>query len=154
MLSETTSNQKVEIEDPIVEAIEKYKMSSIAMIASQLDMEEESVIDRIQELLSTGLLNGSLSEDQARFYRTDIVVSKAPIIRSNDQTVELEKPDTRAGKYAAYAGLASIIGGFVIRGLAGLEVSLSNMGASMILLGIIVLASGWLYVSRKQVSIA
>ncbi len=80
MLTETAANQKVDIEVPIVEVIERYKMSSISMIASHLEMEEETVLIKIEELISAGILDGRVSDDGTRFYMSNVKVSVAPVV--------------------------------------------------------------------------
>ena len=109
MLTETAANQKVDIEDPIAEVIERYKMSSISMIASHLEMEEEIVLIKIEELISSGILDGRVSDDGTRFYMSNVKVSEAPVIPSTYQSVEIEDPDTRVGKYSMIDGIASIL---------------------------------------------
>ena len=144
----------IQLNDELVEFIESNKISSIQMIASRLGLEEENVRQRLIELMNDGLIEGTLTEDGSRFFLASVKVSDAPAIRSNTETIVIEYPDTSMGKYTALAGLASIIGGFILRGLSGLMETLANIGAASILLGIALLAGGWLYISRKQVSIA
>ncbi|MCK5239676.1 MAG: hypothetical protein KAR33_09030 [Candidatus Thorarchaeota archaeon] len=153
MLTETAANQKVDVEDPIVEVIERYKMSSISMIASHLEMEEETVLIKIEELISAGTLVGKLSEDGTRFFKSNVKVSEAPVIPSTYQAVEIEEPDTKVGKYSMIAGIASIVSGLVLRSITGLSLAMTNMSTSLTLFGFVILAAGWLYISRKQVSI-
>jgi hypothetical protein len=124
------------------------------MIASHLEMEEEAVLTKIEELISAGILVGKISEDGTRFFMSNVKVSDAPIIPSKNESVELVTPDTSVGKYAVLAGIASIVSGFVLRSLTGLTLAMSNMGTSLILVGFMTLAAGWLYISRKQVSLA
>jgi hypothetical protein len=152
MITETAASQKVEVDDPIVDAIERYKMSSISMIASHLEMEDEAVLNRIKELVSDGTLAGKISEDETRFFKSDVKVSEAPIIRSNDESVEIVHPDTSVGKYMMLTGIASIVSGLILRSLTGITLALTNMGTSLTLVGFIVLAAGWLYISRKESS--
>lgn len=153
MLTETGAKQQVEIDDAIVELIETQKLSSISMIASILELDEDDVRLHLSDLVKAGAINGFLNEDGTRFFLSSIKVSEAPIIHTNTESVVLEQPDTRIGKYIAIAGLFSIIAGFVMRGLSGFSESFTNIGASAILMGIALLAAGWLYVSRKQVSL-
>ena len=150
MLTEKASSNKVEIGDPIVEAIERYKMSSISMIASHIDKEEEDVIEIIKEYVSSGVLAGRLSEDETRFFKSDVKVSNAPIIRSNQATVEFVQPDTSVGRYVMLTGIASIVSGLLLRSLTGITLAMTNMGTSLTLVGFIILAAGWFYISRKE----
>ena len=60
MITESAASKNVEVEDPLVEAIEKFKMSSISMIASHLETEEEDVLNRIKEFVAEGILNGKI----------------------------------------------------------------------------------------------
>lgn len=154
MLTETEANAQVQLKDDLVELIETFKLSSISMIASRLNLDEDGVRSRLNYLIAEGAIQGTLTEDGSRFFLSDVRVSDAPIIRPNDQSIAIEQPDTKVGKYVAFAGLASIIAGAVMRGLGGIMESLGNIGASAILLGIVLLAGGWLYISQKQVSIA
>jgi hypothetical protein len=152
MITETAASKKVEVDDPIIDVIERYKISSISMMASHLEMQEEVVLNRIKELLSAGTLTGKISEDETRFFKSDVKVSDAPIIRSNAESVELVHPDTSVGKYMMLTGIASIVSGLVLRSLTGIALALTNMGTSLTLVGFVVLAAGWLYISRKEAS--
>ncbi|MDF1540147.1 MAG: hypothetical protein P1Q69_14725 [Candidatus Thorarchaeota archaeon] len=153
MLTETEAKAQIQLKDDLVELIETQKLSSIQMIALKLGFAEDDVRSRLADLIDEGAIDGTLTEDGTRFFLSSVRISDAPIIRSNAESVVLEQPDTKIGKYGAIAGLASIIAGFVMRGLSGLAESLANMGAAAILLGIMLLAGGWLYISRKQVSL-
>jgi len=153
MLTETSAKQQVDPENAMVELIETQKLSSISMIASKLELDEDDIRIHLSDLVNAGAINGTLTEDGTRFFLSSIRVSEAPIIRTNTESVAIEQPDTKIGKYVAMAGLSSIIAGFVIRGLSGSLESFANIGASAILMGMALLAGGWLYVSRKQVSL-
>jgi hypothetical protein len=150
MLTEKTSNKQIKIEDPVVEAIERYKMSSISIIASHIEKDEEVVLETIKDYISSGVLTGKLSEDETRFFKSDVKVSDAPVVRSNKESVELVQPDTSVGKYLMLTGIISIISGLVLRSLTGITLALTNMGTSLTLVGFIILASGWLFISRKE----
>ncbi len=153
MLTETEAKAQIQLKDDLVELIETQKLSSIQMISSKLSLTEDEARLRLIDLVNEGVLDGALTEDGTRFFLSSVTISDAPIIRSNAESLVLERPDTTIGKYSVFAGLASIIAGFVIRGLSGFIESLANMGAAAILLGMMLLAGGWLYISRKQVSL-
>ncbi|MFW9910802.1 MAG: hypothetical protein ACFFEF_19780 [Candidatus Thorarchaeota archaeon] len=154
MISETASESQLKINDELIDLIEVQRLSSLDMIAAKLGSDIDDVRNQIQEYIDGGRLRGSISEDGARFFSSNVKKSEAPIIRQNNEAIALETPDNRNGKYAMLLGLGSIIVGASVRGLGSFFPGIQNFGASMILIGIVTLAAGWLYISRRQVSIA
>jgi len=153
MISSTETNHVIEESSPIIELIESSGVSSIRMIASALEMDVENVTIEIESLIQKGILHGYITEDRTRFFKTDVKISKAPSVRSNADEFVIQQPETRSSKYTMIAGLLSITSGFVARALLPLSEIAQSIGASLVLIGMAILAAGWLYLSKQTSSV-
>ncbi|MFW9920445.1 MAG: hypothetical protein ACFFED_12655 [Candidatus Thorarchaeota archaeon] len=153
MITSTETNQTSQEYDPLLEFLETSGVSSIQMIASALETDEESIITQIENLIGLGILHGYITEDRTRFFKSDIKMSKAPSIRSNAEELIIEHPNTKNSKYAMVGGIVSIIGGLVGRSIAPASEVLQSIGASFVLIGMIILAGGWLFLSKQTSSV-
>ena len=153
MITSTTAKESLQEDNPLIEYIETSNVSSIEMIARALQMDEDDVRNQLEDLLTVGLLHGIISEDGSRFFKSDVRVSSAPSIRSNAEELVLESADTTTSKYLMVGGILSIVGGLITRALTPLSETLQSIGASFVLMGIAILAGGWLMLSRKTSSV-
>ena len=153
MITSTKTNQVIEDTSPLVDFIESSGISSIQLIASALQTDEEKVVSEIEYLLQIGMLYGYITEDKSRFFKEDVTVSKAPSIRSNTEDFIIQHPDTRSSKYTMIGGFLSIIGGFVTRALLPLSETAQSIGSAFVLIGMAILAAGWLYLSKQTSSV-
>lgn len=153
MITSTEANQSICEADLIRDLIESSGISSIQSIASAVEMDEDAVVRNIENLIQAGSLNGYLTDDKTRFFKSDVRLSDAPSIRSHSEGLIFEHPDTRSNRYAMLGGVLSIIGGLVVRAVIPLNEMIQSIGSSFVLIGMVILASGWLLLSRKASSI-
>ena len=133
----------------LVELVNKENVSAIRIIGDILEIAPEEVIEFIKELLVTGTIEGSLTDDGERFYKSEIKLSDAPVISSGPQTPSFLNFDTRPGIITSIIGLVIIILGVILNSNV-LFIMEQDLGAIVIFLGIITLFSGMYYLSRRK----
>ena len=133
----------------LVELVNKENVSAIRIIGDILEIAPEEVIEFIKELLVTGTIEGSLTDDGERFYKSEIKLSDAPVISSGPQTPSFLNFDTRPGIITSIIGLVIIILGVILNSNV-LFIMEQDLGAIVIFLGIISLFSGMYYLSRRK----
>ena len=79
-------------------------------------------------------------------FKSDISVSEAPVIHSEDSLPEFMSFDTRPGRIAAIIGLIIIAIGVVTFSVLGMQ----DIGAIIVFVGVAVLFSGLFYLSRRK----
>ena len=153
MITSTRTDESSQTEHPLIEYLDSSNISSIELIARAIRMNEEDVVLTLEGFIESGLVHGTISDDKTRFFKSNVQISSAPSIRSNAEELIIESPDTSVSKYTMFGGLASIIGGLVTRALTPLSDTFQSIGASFVLIGIAILAGGWLMLSRKTSSV-
>jgi hypothetical protein len=112
----------------------------------ELELIHEEVISLLNELVSEGILTGSVSDDERRFWKSDIKLSDAPVLHRDEAPPDFLAFDTRPGMVVSLIGLLFTIGGFVTLN-TGLE---NDIGAIVISLGIIMLLVGLYLISGRK----
>lgn len=129
--------------------INDENVSAIQTMVDELEISPEEVRELIQELLASGAIQGSMTEDGKRFFKSDVKLSDAPSIPIGDQTPSFMKFDTRPGIIASVAGLAVIIFGLIINSNAIPGLS-QETGVIVLFIGIIILFSGMYCLSMRK----
>ncbi|MFW9807889.1 MAG: hypothetical protein ACFFE6_00785 [Candidatus Thorarchaeota archaeon] len=129
--------------------INDENVSAIQTMVDELEISPEEVQELIQELLASGAIQGSMTEDGKRFFKSDVKLSDAPSIPIGDQTPSFMKFDTRPGIIASVAGLAVIIFGLIINSNAIPGLS-QETGVIVLFIGIIILFSGMYCLSMRK----
>lgn len=140
---ETETNEMTQVET----LIGQYGLSSIQMISTRLGIGEDETRSLIQDLVGSGHLHGRLSEDGTRFFRSDVRVSEAPIVRRHEEPVETQL-NTQPGKIASVIGLAMIVIGELLPDSlwSGL---FSDVNAAIVILGVVAFIVGLMMISRS-----
>lgn len=71
MTQTSTSQGGRDIDEEIIRLIHS-KMSSIDFMSEHLNLEKEAVLERIARLLEDGVIQGRISSDNSRFFRSDV----------------------------------------------------------------------------------
>ncbi len=127
----------------------KHNVSAIAILSEKLELDEEAIIELINELISEDKLHGMMSEDGARFFRSDAKVSDAPVIHRDDTMPEFLSYDTRPGKVIAIIGFIVLIGAGLIN-YYSTDVTEENFAAILFLVGLAIFLSGLYLVTKKE----
>lgn len=121
------------------------------MLAQLTGHDVESVRTVISELVEEGTLKGHFSNDGTRFFLMEVKVSEAPVVRMNEDFV-IEEPDNRLWKLVFAVGIIMMIAGLVTRGYGNIDMFFENLGSGLFMMGLAVMAVGWLQVGRHTKS--
>jgi hypothetical protein len=139
------------IEEELVNLINYEGYSSVLFMSERLDVDEDTIIDLLQKLLDAGELQGYISTDNERFYKSEVKVSSAPTLPYQEPNVKVEKPNQKPGIFAIVLGFIIIAIGLILP-LFILEVAESGGNAVFVMGGFAALLSGLCYVSRGGVA--
>ena len=138
----------VDLKAQVYRAVAQQKISSLDKIAQIVGSSEDLTREAIVDLMAEGSLQGSMTEDGRRFFLSNVKVSDAPVAIKHEE-YKIAEPDTRLGKTVFAGGIATMIAGFVLRGLLTINPVLEHVGAGVLLIGMVILVAGWLHVSRS-----
>ena len=138
-----------EKEKKLVSLVVELNVSAIVTLSEKLEIEPEAVIEMINELISDGKLQGTITEDGKRFFRSDAKVSDAPVIEREDTIPEFLSYNTRPGYIVAIIGAVILVSGGIVN-LNAADAVEQNFAAGLFLLGLAVLFAGLYYVARRN----
>ena len=130
----------------LVRLVNEENVSAIVLLADMLDLTNDEVRALIEESMKEGSIKGSLTDDGQRFFKSEIIVSEAPVIRSDDSLPDFMTFDTRPGRITSIIGLIIVAIGVVIFSGLGLQ----DLGAIIVFVGVFVLFSGLFCLSRRK----
>jgi len=153
MVLNTPTQISLEQKQDLIELVTEKKLSSIQMISEIMDIDQEVTTTLLKHLLEEGTVNGSLSEDETRFFSSYTKVSSAPTIPSveTDGIVEFE-PNSPIGKITAISGLLMLIIGSIVRTITieGSRLNFDTAGTAVFMIGFVALIAGWIIVSKQN----
>ncbi len=140
MTSEIALQEKSRIKEEIVHLISN-NFSAINLIAEHLDTSEEIVTTIITELVESDTVNGGISPDGLRFYRSDVkmsAVSEEPVEEEQkDDTIKYLIPKAILG-----TGIALFIIGQILIRIMAEGAPLYNTAGGMVMVGLITIFAG------------
>lgn len=150
MVVDNTPQAFIDMKMRLHEIVASDRISSIDMISDIIGVGEDAVRDSLQSLVEDGSIQGSFSSDGTRFYLSDVKISEAPVILSDNSVPEIKPPDTRQAKMVAIVGFLMLLLGTIIRGFSSIDIRFNNVGTVVFLLGLPVLIVGWILYSRSN----
>jgi hypothetical protein len=135
------------IEEELVNLINYEGYSSVLFISERLDVDQDTVIELLQKLVNAGELQGFMSSDNTRFYKSEVKISTAPALPNHEPIVTVEKPSVKIGLYVIILGIIIISTGFLLP-MFIMEMAESSSNAVLIMSGFATLLGGLCYVSR------
>ncbi|MGY5870756.1 MAG: hypothetical protein RTV72_00785 [Candidatus Thorarchaeota archaeon] len=133
----------------IVSLVIEHNVSAIVTLSEKLEVDQETVIELINELISEKKLQGTITEDGTRFFRSDAKVSDAPVIPRDDELPQFLSYNTRPGYAIAIIGFLVLIGGAIVNAYATV-IEESNFAAVLLLVGAVILFAGLYLVAKRK----
>jgi hypothetical protein len=124
-------------------------LSAIVTMANRLKIKPEEVRTLIRELLTKGELEGSLTEDGQRFYKSSITVSTAPVIHRDEKQPDFLAYDTRPGTIVAVIGFSILIIAVAMTAFNA-SIIMQNLAVMLIFVGLIIFLSGLYLIARRN----
>lgn len=146
MTHEVVVHDNAKLKDQIVKLIEN-NISAIPLIAEQLEIDEVLVRTLILEAVEEGQINGHLSPDEIRFYRSDI---KMPTAQSSSiEEYEIPSaPSMLVQKVILGAGIGLFVAGQILIRLAEVESTMYNISTMLVFGGLVTIILGLCSLSK------
>lgn len=144
--------QASEMEDKkkkLISLITEENVSALQTMEDELELSHEEALRLLRELISEGSLIGSVSEDERRFWKTDVRLSDAPVLHREEEMPDFLSYDTRPGLLMSIIGFIILIGALLIMNTA-VDSGQQDLGAIILFLGAVVLLSGLYLVSKRN----
>ncbi|MFW9795342.1 MAG: hypothetical protein ACFFEE_13630 [Candidatus Thorarchaeota archaeon] len=138
-----------ERESKIIEIVNNENVSATVILADRLDTTPEEVISILQEAIDSGRIEGTLTEDGSRFFKSDVKLSEAPVIPLIDEGPSFIKFNTRPGIVTSLLGVIVIVAGLIVDAIA-MDMIEQGFGVILVFFGIIILFSGLYCLSRRK----
>ena len=138
-----------EKKEKLINLVVKHNVSAIVTMSEKLEIEPEAVVELIDELISEGKLQGAITEDGKRFFRSNAKVSEAPVIEREEKIPEFLIYNTRPGYVIAIIG-AVILGGGAIVNINATDSTEQDFAAGLFLIGLLILFAGLYLVAKRK----
>ena len=135
--------------DGLIDLVMNKNVSGIQILADRLKISTEEAIELINELLEDGKLNGTLTEDGSRFFKSDVKLSAAPTIEREDAPPSFMDFNTKPAIATVVVGIIIMVFGLVINAFA-LDVVEQNFAAVLIFVGLMIFLAGLYIISRRK----
>ncbi len=133
----------------LVDLVKNRDLSSIQVMASELSLDEDEVRSFLAELATEGRLNGYITEDGKRFFRSDITVP-TPGHTTPEDVPEFLKYDTLPGKFLAFVGLMIMVIAGVLLAIFSGTIYYENLGTALLLIGLVTTMAGCYHIGRRK----
>ncbi len=138
-----------EKKDELVALVMNENVSAIQILEDRLSIPSEEVVELIKELLEDGKLNGTLTEDSTRFFKSDVKLSEAPAIEREEAPPEFLSFNARPAIVTAIIGFIVVAAGVIVNAFASNPLE-QNFAAILILLGVMITIVGLYCVSQRK----
>ena len=135
--------------DELIDLVMKQNVSGIQIFAARLQITTEEVIKLVNELLEEGKLNGTLTEDSSRFFKSEVKLSEAPSIGRDEDPPSFMNFSTRPAMISMIVGIIIIVFGLIVNVFA-VDAVEQNFAAVLIFLGLMVFFAGLYYLSKRK----
>jgi hypothetical protein len=133
----------------LIDLVVRHNVSAIVTLSEKLEIETKAVIELINELVSENKLEGSVTEDGTRFFRSNAKVSAAPVIEREEAPPDFLSYDTRPGYYIAIVGAIILITGGVVS-VNAVDTTEQDFAAGLFIIGMCILFVGLFLVARRR----
>ena len=103
-----------EKKDELVDLVLNENVSAIQILVDRLGITSDEVIDLINDLLKEGKLNGTITEDGSRFFKSDVKLSEAPTIERSEDLPDFMSFNSKPGMVTAIIGFIIIAAGVIV----------------------------------------
>ena len=146
MTREVVVHDNAKLKDQIIKLIES-NMSAIPLIAEQLEIDEMLVRALILEAVEEGLINGHLSPDETRFYRSDIKMPTASAVSIEEYEIP-PPPSILVQKAILGSGIGLFIAGQILIRLVEAETTMYNISTMLVFGGLVTIILGLCSLSK------
>ena len=138
-----------EKKDELVDLVMNENVSAIQILVDRLGITSDEAIELINELLGENRLNGTLTEDGTRFFKTDVKLSEAPTIERDNDPPDFTSFNSRPGIVITIIGFIIVASGVIANSFSTDAIE-QNFAAILILVGIFVAFTGLYLISKRK----
>ena len=138
-----------EKKDELVDLVLNENVSAIQILVDRLGITSDEVIDLINDLLKEGKLNGTITEDGSRFFKSDVKLSEAPTIERSEDLPDFMSFNSKPGMVTAIIGFIIIAAGVIVNTYSS-DALEQNFAAILILLGMLIAFTGLYCLSQRK----
>jgi hypothetical protein len=138
-----------EKKNELIHLILNENVSAIEILVDELFMSSDEVIELINTLLETGELNGTLTEDGLRFFKSEVKLSDAPAIERDEKPPGFLFFNTKPAFVTVIIGFIVLAGGLIINAFAG-NFTEQSIASILIFLGLMILICGLYCLSQRK----
>ncbi|NHJ14395.1 MAG: hypothetical protein EAX95_12015 [Candidatus Thorarchaeota archaeon] len=135
-----------ELDSKVVHLVES-NVSSIEIIGEMLSVSPDEARTLILRLTESGRLKGHLTEDGCRFFRSDVVPSKAPTAGKSED-LKVSSPNMKPGLVLIVLGFASYMLGNILVRVSIEDTFLWGVGGAITFAGPLIIIAGLIVVSQ------
>jgi len=148
MIEDTTIPDAYELKRLLTSIVNDTGLSSLEAISEQLEIPEEVAAVLISDLIQEGVVSGYLTEDQTRFYRSDLKKPDSQI-RDEPEHPAITQADRGYSIYIPVAGLILFIAGQILHNTLGVinDGQYYNITSGIVMGGLVILILGLIYIS-------
>ncbi len=130
--------------------VNEKHISAVQIMANRLGIEEDQVRNLLTQLIEEGLLDGHITEDGSRFFRSNVKVEITPESVEEEYVPEFMKYNTKPGKIVAYIGLMVMVLAIVFMVLFAGNIYYQNIGMVLLGFGLLILLPGLYWIGRRK----
>jgi hypothetical protein len=149
MLQNSAPQDKPETRTQLQELVVDKKISSIQTLSSMLELDYDATVNLLSDLVTEGVLEGTVDESSGRFFSGTVEVSEGPIVPTPEE-VSAEASSSSRGKYGVLSGIALIIIGELIPRELLSVLMLEDIKIGFVFLGMAAFIGGLFYLSRDE----
>ena len=135
--------------EQLIDFVMNGNVSAIAILEDRMEIPPEEVVKIIKELLEEGRLSGSLTDDEKRFFKSEVKLSDAPAIDSGVKPPEFLSFNSRPPMVVSIIGFLIIAAGLIVNANA-VDMVEQNFAAILLFIGLFVTMGGLYWVSQRK----
>jgi len=133
----------------LIHLVMMENISAIATLSEEMEIPRDEVITLIKELQEEGKLKGVLTQDEKRFFKSEVKVSEAPIIEREIDELTFLKFNARPGTILAIIGLIVIVVGACLNSFLDIQ-NISDYSAILIFVGLCIMLIGLFWIAQRK----
>jgi hypothetical protein len=133
----------------LVNLVMDENVSAIQILVDRLEITSEEVMELIEELVDEGKLNGSLTEDGKRFFKSEVKLSDAPTIEREEKPPSFLQFNRKPGIITVVIGFIILAAGLIINSFA-VEYAEQTLAGIVNFTGLIIIMGGFYWISLRK----
>ena len=138
-------------DEQLIDMIENESVSAIQIMSRRLGLSEDSIREMLTQLLESGRIEGTLTEDGKRFFKSEVEISHSPVVGEKDEGPHFLEFNPMPGRITALIGFIIVViglGGYYL--VDPFDFQLQSAFAGLLLIGLVIMLSGCYHLGRRK----